>query len=52
MADTDKKSASSHEYKGDAERGSDIDLNQNVSAKSARPPYRQCRVLAAYPFFV
>ncbi|KAF9653442.1 hypothetical protein BDM02DRAFT_3182955 [Thelephora ganbajun] len=38
MADTEKKSTSSHEeYKGDTEKGSDIDLNKNISVKIKNP---------------
>ncbi|KAF9782974.1 hypothetical protein BJ322DRAFT_1100771 [Thelephora terrestris] len=38
MADTEKKSTSSHEYQGDdAERGSDVDLSRNISARIKNP---------------
>lgn len=33
MADTEKKSISSHEHVGDKEKGSGIDLNENISAR-------------------
>ena len=55
MADTEKKSASSREvpYKGDAERGSDsVDLNKNITARSAYFYCHRGRVLATYSFLV
>lgn len=38
MADPEKKSTTSHEYRrGDSEKGSDVDLNQNVTARIKNP---------------
>ena len=50
MADTEKKSTSSHEYRGpgDAEKGSDINLNKNISARFVCHRYRRGLVLVTH----